>query len=98
MIIDVALTMSTVLLTHATYRAVPAEHKERAKHHVRRTVRGTWSVLRALPGHMRHVVCAAHWLLTTPFRRREGDVSEAAVIAIMFVIVIVVSFLVTIVR
>lgn len=70
--VDLALIVSTAVLTHATYRAVPTEHK----HRVRREIKTAYvTVTRVIPvlvyRYARWCVCWVIWTVTTPVRRRE---------------------------
>lgn len=87
--IELSVTASTIVLTHATYRAVPAEHKAKARHHLRLAARWTHS-------HLRWWVLWAAWTLTTPLRRGGEPVARrayaAVVVAAFVALLIVVSW------
>lgn len=71
--VDVALIISTVVLTHATYRAVPAEHK----HRIRQAVRATVTVCHMVPVMIyrrgRWFCYWLAWTVTTPLRRQDSN-------------------------
>ena len=70
MIIDSALVISTVALTHVTYRSIPPEHRARAEHHTRRVI--VWTVVhapRTAKRSLGHFLRWLRWQITTPFRR-----------------------------
>lgn len=85
-LVDGSLTIATMVLTHATYRAVPAEHKAKARHHLR--LAGRW-----IHSQLRWWVLWAAWTLTTPLRRGGEPVARrayATVVVTAFVALLVV--------